>query len=198
MTDELRDRLARIDPMPPDVATVPLMGESSRDRLERVMSTQTKKRPAPNKTWMMTIAAAVVLIAAIGGGLALMGDTGETAPQASPALQLNAGDGGDALASCIMFSVGELARMDVAFEGTVTAVDGPTVSMSVDEWFKGGDAEQVVLNAPQGMEALIGGISFTRGERYLITAHGTNVNYCGFSGPSTPEFRAAFEEAFGD
>jgi hypothetical protein len=35
------------------------------------------------------------------------------------------------------------------------------------------------------------------GEQYLITATDGNVNYCGFSGPSTPELRSAFEEAFG-
>jgi len=53
------------------------------------------------------------------------------------------------------------------------------------------------LNAPQGLEALIGGIPFESGEQYLITAYDGQVNYCGFSGPSTPEFRASFVEAFG-
>jgi hypothetical protein len=98
---------------------------------------------------------------------------------------------------CIMFSVEELARAPLAFEGTVTAVEGDSVTLTVDEWFKGGDAGQVVLNAPQGMEALIAGFPFEVGAPYLITAYDGNVNYCGFSGPSTPEFRAAFEQAFG-
>jgi hypothetical protein len=70
------------------------------------------------------------------------------------------------------------------------------VTLDVDEWFKGGDADQVTLEAEPGMEALIGGIPFTVGETYLITANGGTVNYCGFSGPSTPEFRASFEAAF--
>jgi hypothetical protein len=47
------------------------------------------------------------------------------------------------------------------------------------------------------MEALIAGFPFEVGAQYLITAYDGNVNYCGFSGPSTPEFRAAFEQAFG-
>ena len=106
--------------------------------------------------------------------------------------------GEDAFASCIAFSPEELAKVgDVAFEGTVTEVDGTTVTLSVDEWFTGGSADDVVLNAPQGMEALIGGIPFVAGEQYLISAQGGNVNYCGFSGPSTPEYRTAFQEAFG-
>jgi hypothetical protein len=47
------------------------------------------------------------------------------------------------------------------------------------------------------LQALIGGIEFESGGQYLISAEGGNVSYCGFSGPSTPEFRAAFVEAFG-
>ena len=100
------------------------------------------------------------------------------------------------MASCIAFEVGFLAEMPVAFEGTVTSVNGDAVTLSVDHWYKGGDATTVELNAPQGLEALIGGIEFVDGEQYLISATEGNVNYCGFSGPSTDEFRAAFEEAF--
>ena len=79
----------------------------------------------------------------------------------------------------------------------MTTVEGDTVTLDVDHWFKGGDAGQVILNAPQGMEALIAGIPFETGGQYLITAYDGNVNYCGFSGPSTSEFRAYFEQAFG-
>jgi hypothetical protein len=34
------------------------------------------------------------------------------------------------------------------------------------------------------------------GDQYLISAQGGSVNYCGFSGPSTPDLRAGFETAF--
>ena len=68
----------------------------------------------------------------------------------------------------------------------MSSVEGDTVHLDVDHWFKGGDAGQVVLNAPQGMEALIASIPFEVGRQYLITAYDGNVNYCGFSGPSTP------------
>jgi hypothetical protein len=46
------------------------------------------------------------------------------------------------------------------------------------------------------MEALIGGIPFAVGEEYLVSAQAGSVNYCGFSGPATPEYRTAFEAAF--
>lgn len=200
MTDQLRDRLARLDPMHPGVETAPLTTESSQRLLEAIVSAPVIEQPGtgpeqkPNR-WLVGIAAAAALVLAVGGAIALTG--GGTEPVASgPPLELTAGTD-DVMASCIMFSVEELARAQVAFEGTVTTVEGDTVTLDVDQWFKGGDAGQVILNAPQGMEALIAGIPFEVGGQYLITAYDGNVNYCGFSGPSTPEFRAAFEQAFG-
>ncbi|MDP9494872.1 MAG: hypothetical protein M3P87_06490 [Actinomycetota bacterium] len=157
------------------------------------MTTPSVEQPGSSGTkdkrpWLVAVAAAAVVIVAIGAvGIFNQG---------SPPLALNAG-GDDPMAMCIMFSVEELAKAQVAFEGTVASVDGNTVTLDVDTWFKGGDASQVVLNAPQGLEALIDGFAFEQGSQYLITAYDGNVNYCGFSAKSTPEMRAAFEEAFG-
>jgi hypothetical protein len=196
MTDQLRERLAHLDPMHPGVDTEP----PSRELLEGIMSTPVIEQPETgpeqkSNRWLVGIAAAAALVLAVGGAIALTG--GGTDPVASgPPLQLTAG-GEDLTAMCIMFSVEELARAPLAFEGTVTTVEGDTVTLDVDHWFKGGDAGQVILNAPQGMEALIAGIPFQVGGQYLITAYDGNVNYCGFSGPSTPELRADFEQAFG-
>jgi hypothetical protein len=115
--------------------------------------------------------------------------------ESDPALELSAAGGGEMM-SCIAFDPTLLAEMPLAFEGTATAVDGDRVSLDVDRWFKGGDSTEVVLMAPQGFEALIGGIPFEVGGRYLISATDGQVNYCGFSGEATPELRAGFEAAF--
>lgn len=200
MTDELREQLARIDPMHPGVPTRSVTEEPSRRQLETIMSTPTRERPAsagtPHRNWIPAVAAIAALVVAVAGIITL-GDGPTATPEAAPPLELTAG-GEDAMASCIMFSTEELERVaEIAFEGTVTAVDGPKVTLSIDRWFRGGgEATDVVLNAPQGMEALIGGLPFAVGEQYLITAQGGNVNYCGFSGPSTPESRTAFEAVF--
>ena len=200
MTDEMRERLARLDPMHSGVPTEPATTESSRELLEQIMSTPTTERaeqPAPaRRTWTVAVAAVAALVLAVAGGIALTGGD-DTPPVAdAPPFELDAGEE-DLLAMCIVFSPEELERSaEIAFEGTVTAVDGPTVTLTVDTWFRGGDAAEVVLNAPQGMEALIGGIPFTAGNQYLISALDGNLNYCGFSGPSTPELRQAFEQAF--
>jgi hypothetical protein len=86
--------------------------------------------------------------------------------------------------------------MPLAFRGTATEVGGDVVTLKVDHWFKGGDAEEVVLRAPQGLEALIDGIAFEADREYLISATDGQVNYCGFSGEVTPELEAGFEAAF--
>jgi hypothetical protein len=126
--------------------------------------------------------------------LAACSPTGGT--DSAPALELSA-SGGDQMMSCLAFDPARLAETSVGFEGTVTAVDGDRVTLDVDRWFKGGESDEVVLVAPQGLEALIGGISFEVGGQYLISATDRQVNYCGFSGEATPELRAGFESAFG-
>jgi hypothetical protein len=46
------------------------------------------------------------------------------------------------------------------------------------------------------MQALIDGFDFEVGQQYLITAAEGTVNFCGYSGPATPELTAAFDQAF--
>jgi hypothetical protein len=185
--------------MPSGVHVPPL----SRERLENIMATPTTTtaettRPERRRhRWVMAAAGVALAALAVVGVTALTGgdDDGEDPVAAGPPLELSLG-AGDALGSCMMFSVEELARAPLAFEGTVTAADAGVVQITVDRWFKGGDAATVELVAPEGMEGLIAGIDFVVGEPYLVTAYDGTVNYCGFSGPATPELRAAFEEAF--
>lgn len=134
------------------------------------------------------------LLAALAIVLAACSSSGSD--EAGPALVLSTGEGAGA-ASCLAFDPAILAGMPLAFEGTATAVDGDRVRLTVDRWFKGGDAAEVELLAPRGLEALIAGFPLAVGEHYLISASDGEVNYCGFSGPATPELRAGFEAAFG-
>jgi len=119
----------------------------------------------------------------------------EPTPTPEPPLELSAGEG-DAMMSCLAFDPAFLAEMPVAFEGTATAVGDDRVTLEVDRWFKGGEANEVTLVAPAGLEALIAGIDFQEGTSYLISATDGTVNYCGFSGEVAPELTAGFEAAF--
>ncbi len=160
------------------------------------MSTNTMERSATSEAdrrrrWGLVAAAAGLIVAVIVAAVLFL-----PGRDAEPALELSLG-GGESLASCLVFDVATLAQMSPAFEGTVTNVDGERITLDVDRWFAGGDAEQVTLIGTAGMEALIGGIAFQEGGQYLITAADGQVNYCGYSGPATPELRAQFEQAFG-
>jgi hypothetical protein len=205
MSDDLRSRLKAIDPMSPDVPTEPVTSASSRRRLEQIMSTPiidtssdpatpepSPSRPSSRTPWFAAIAAVVVVAVAIGAVALTRGDEAATA---GPPLELSGGVD-DVMASCLAPSADILRDMEVAFEGTVTAVDGEVVTLRVDQWFTPGDADIVTITAPAGMEALIGGIPFDVGGMYLVSATGGTVNYCGFSGPDSPELRALYDEAF--
>ncbi len=205
MSDDLRSRLKAIDPMSPDIPTEPVTSASSRRRLEQIMSSpiiDTPSDPAasdPSKSnrpsstpWFAAIAAVVVVAVAIGAVALTRGDDAVTA---GPPLELSGG-GDDVMASCLAPSADILRDMEVALEGTVTAVDGEVVTLRVDRWFTAGDADTATITAPAGMEALIGGIPFEVGGVYLVSATGGTVNYCGFSGPDSPELRALYDEAF--
>jgi hypothetical protein len=186
---ELRKKIQALDPFFKDVDVRSVDDPSSQQMLEGIMETNTEsssRRPVAD------VLGAAAVVALVLGGVALFNGTDTPA---SPPLALSLGEP-DALASCIVLTADVLDDVPLAFAGTVTAIDGETVTLSVDEWYVGGDAEIVELSAPAGMEALIGSIEFTEGEQYLVSAYDGVVNYCGFSGPATPELQAIYDEAF--
>jgi hypothetical protein len=156
-------------------------------------STTTTPTNPGHTRWYIATAAAIAVAVAISIPAVFGGSPGATV--AGTPVELSLGEGAG-LASCMAFDTAILGGMPLAFEGTATSVDGEHVTLSVDRWFKGGEAATVELFAPAGMQALIGGIDFVEGDQYLVSATDGNVNYCGYSGPATPEYRAAFEEAF--
>lgn len=198
--DPLRNRIAAINPAPPDVAVEQPTTPSSRDRLERIMNTRSAKTIQPTKSdvepeqpmlkrasWF-AVAAATAVFAGAGVIYALGNETG--AP-----LELSIA-GNDAMASCLPLQADILADMSPAFAATTKSVEGETITLEVDRWYAGGDADTVVLHAESGMESLIAGFDFEEGQQYLITASEGNVNFCGYSGLATPELTAVFAEAF--
>ncbi|MBK5267961.1 MAG: hypothetical protein JJE47_11070 [Acidimicrobiia bacterium] len=201
MTEELRNSLKRLDPMQAAVSTELPTTESSRHRMERVMSTTTHLTTPPSgvrtpKRWVPALATLVV--AAIAVSVFTFGGAGtDPAPVAGPPLELSLGDS-NVLASCIIFDVAILRDMPIAFEGTVTGVDGARGTLTVDHWYKGGAAAEVALTGGSAdMVSLIGAFPLEVGSSYLIAATDGNVNFCGYSGPASPELRGYFEEAFG-
>ena len=102
MTDELRNRLSRLDPVPSEVAMEPVTSQSSQHLLEEIMTDQEVQdvQPEPGnkvkKSWYAAVAAAVaaaaVVIIAIGAVGIFTGGEEEDPVAAGPPLELSAGD----------------------------------------------------------------------------------------------------------
>jgi Iap family predicted aminopeptidase len=86
--------------------------------------------------------------------------------------------------------------MQVAFEGTATAVNGELVTLHVDHWYHGGTAETVEVRSDTDAVATLLGVDFKAGESYLVTATNGQVSLCGESAPSNPDLRTLYQQAF--
>jgi hypothetical protein len=199
--DELRARLAARDPL----AAVPTDSPTADEIRERVMATieqdsttpTTPSRPAWRRPALVGGVAASVAALAVGGVLLLGGDSGTTKPAKQPTTLALTLPAGDVMASCVQFDVQFLKPMPIAFGGTVTEVGASSVTIDVDRWYKGGDADVVTLATGGSEQVALDGTEFTAGRRYLVTASEEgSVNGCGFSGPATPQLQQAYDEAF--
>lgn len=198
--DPIRARLTAHDPLKRRPHIHP--AEPPAHLLEQIMNTptivtnnSTSDRPtAPTRPrarrWIFG-GAGLGTAAAVAGILAFTG--GSTATPTAMQLTLGADD---IMASCMPVSADILDDMPLAFAGTAVSVDGETVTLDVTQWFVGGDTDQVILTATAGMEALIGGIAFEPGGTYLVSSTNGAVNYCGYTGPATPELQAVYDAAF--
>jgi hypothetical protein len=207
--DELRTRLARLDPAPAGSPVDPVTSPRAQELVERIMQTpETQTVPTRDATdelsarrrrpWLLAAAAAVLLIALVGtvwlvSGDGQVGDASTAEDPTTLALELPASDVAN---SCMMFDVQILADMPVALAGTVTAIEPGQVTLDVDRWYTGGDADVVTIAVLDGNSVALDGVDFREGERYLVTATDGVVNGCGYSGPATPELEQSFEQAF--
>ncbi|MFI6541702.1 hypothetical protein ACIBO9_00525 [Streptomyces prunicolor] len=201
--DELLDRLKSADPAlttqapPPDI-----------DRLvEDTLNTDTALQSATTAAGIATagwgrrrlfgLAAAGLLV--LGGGVAggIMANSGngnghsaaaKTAPTAG-ALRLTA-EGGSG--KCVPPGLATLRKYPTLFEGTVTSVKGSTTTFRVDQWFKGGDAETVVLTSDTGIPETL---TYAEGGPYIVGAKDGFVPPCAAI-DATPETIAEFHQAF--
>jgi hypothetical protein len=200
--DELRARLQAADPARRDAPAdswIDELVEATMDEQETGQDTKGERSLGRNR-WLVVGAAAAVAVIAVGGYAFFAGDSGDDGDNGREArtelaLTLPAPD---PMTMCIEFSADTLRPMETAFAGTATDVTGDQVTLDVDHWYKGGDADVVELTGSSDAGVMLeGGIEFTEGERYLVTATGNDVNGCGFSGVYTDDMAAAFDEAFG-
>ena len=102
-----------------------------------------------------------------------------------------------AAGKCAVPNAETLATFDTAFAGTVTSLDDGTATLSVDEWYAGGEAATVSVESPSGdLPNLLMAVDFEEGKTYLVSASAERVTLCGFTGEQTPELQALYDEAY--
>ena len=104
-----------------------------------------------------------------------------------------------AAAKCAVPVADTLATFDTAFAGTVTSLDDGTATLSVDQWYAGGDESgTVTVTSPsEQLQDLLLAVDFQEGRSYLVSAEGGRVTLCGYSGEAGPEMQTLYDEAFG-
>jgi hypothetical protein len=99
-------------------------------------------------------------------------------------------------AKCAVPTPELLGTAEVAFAGTVTAVDGDTVTIEPTETYTGQAADEFeVVGMLPDLRGL-GQPEFVVGGTYLVSATGGQVSACGFSGEASPELLNLYDLAF--
>lgn len=94
---------------------------------------------------------------------------------------------------CAVPGLNTLSKYPVLFEGTVTSADGSTTTIRVDQWFKGGDAETVVVESDTEIPETL---TFSEGQHYIVGAENGFVPPCAAIDAS-PDTISEFRQAFG-
>jgi len=164
-------------------------------------------------TWLVAAAAAAVIAGA--GGFAITGLTGGgSTPQASSEQTADTGESGSAggtaglAGETTTLGVAELqgrcaaptpeilSQYPLAFAGTVTALEGETVTLETTEVYQGDVGETVQVTAePALFGTLIDRVHFEEGGSYLVAAFDGQVSMC-YSGPATGQLLSSFEKGF--
>jgi hypothetical protein len=163
----------------------------------------THDHPALRRTTRTAVAAALLLtLAGCGSGAdenatdeggSSTGSTSTPGERSTTRLTLPAGIDG----RCMAPNVRVLRGQEVAFEGTATGVADGRVTLEVSRWYRGDEADTVVVEAPaEGMVELGFGTDFEEGRTYLVSATDGEVTLCGFTGERTGRLARLFEQAY--
>jgi hypothetical protein len=159
-------------------------------------------------TWL--VAAAAVAAIAAGGAFAVAGLTGNgsNAPQADQKPSTTAQAGAPLAGQTTNLSVAPqqgrcaspdpaiLSQYPLAFAGTVTSVEGDTVTLEATDVFAGEVGETVQISAPPDLfGAMQGMVHFEEGGDYLVAAFDGQLSMC-YSGTADGDLASPFQKAF--
>ena len=215
--DELRTKLRASDPAaslaPADPAALARLLE---DTMSSDLDTRPDTRPDAaarsrrgRVTWLVGAAAAAVVAAGGVGVMARMAGHHDATPSATshhkaapktpstPAITKLTAPGAN-VGKCAVPNAQNLATYtDTAFEGTVTAINGNTVTLQTTRAYAGQVGQTVEVTAtPDDISALVSATKFQVGGQYLVSAAGGQVAVCGFSGKAGGDLASIYESAF--
>ena len=195
--DEVKARLLRRMQAADPARTLQMADSWMSDQVEATISTPAVGPKSRPRRWAPAMAAAATLAVIGGAAYTFLGGNDPADTPDSTAIMLNVPTGtGTSINSCIPFDVRYLRDMPVAFSGSATEVGEDGVTLEVDRWYKGGDADVVRLANYDVSTVSLDGFTFEEGNRYLVTATDGTVNFCGYSVPWNQERADAFEVAF--
>jgi hypothetical protein len=137
----------------------------------------------PRRPRMLALAAAgaTFTVAAVAAAALMLGGANEPAPIAVD----DPGAAGGSMLMCVeIYSLETLAARQVAFDGTLTSIDGDMLTFEVNEAFRGVDGDTVTIGGGDvvaGDPALVGGPSLQVGDRALVAGDGEFAWGCGFT-----------------
>ena len=103
------------------------------------------------------------------------------------------------LGSCVEFyDLTTLTHREMAFDGTVQAVEGNQVTFNVGEWFKGGSGATVTLDGnglTGGAITSAGGPTLSVGQRFHVAGDGGFVWSCGYTQAYSADLATAWRSA---
>lgn len=211
--DELRARLARSNPVPPDAAVDPVEGARATTLRRQIMTNDaggagqhgtSRHGPGDATPWwrrtpVAVAAAAAVAAAVVAGIVTTRGADEPDVLIVGPPLELELAASDPLSAMCLPVSEIEPSPDAVALGGEVSAVEGDLVRIAVDRWYAGqpADSPAVVELRGSSQSVALDGVDFVVGERYLVSATEGAVQVCGMSGPASPELEALYDGWYG-
>jgi hypothetical protein len=197
--DELTQRLRRLEPNP-NAPVHPTGGAHAARLLEQIMNTPTNpdqpRSPSSSRptrwVWAVSALGAVAAVALVVGLVATRGDDEPAATSVTYGLVA-----GDPMAMCLSLDEFQPDPATIGFRGTVVSVGDGSVTLDVTKWYRGGDADQVVLTVSDDMSVVaLDGVEFVAGGDYLVGVLDGQVLICGVSAPFDPALEALYDRWF--
>jgi hypothetical protein len=200
--DELLELLRRSDPTRGD-SVEPAGGTHAAQLMEQIMNTTpdietTAEPPSPRqrRRWpayaLGGVAAGVIAL----GIVALANDDDEGGDEVATVATFDL-PAGDPMAMCLAVSEYQPDASVGGFRGTVSEVGADTVTFDVAKWYRGGDADQVVLSVKDMPMVALDGVEFQQGGDYLVAVMNGEVLICGLSGPYDATLAGYYDTWFG-